>query len=792
MSETIRSDVGENGDTARPASVATPDGSSPSRTLGGVGICCSGGGIRAASFALGCLQVLDEKKVLRGPSHARYISAVSGGSYAVGGAAIVEYGLERGPDAQPAHFWSRGQVASNRGRRGSDATAIPRASAGDAPVEPGPFAQGSPELDYLRKHLGYLKHGPGGLSAEVWRAFMGIVMNLVLFVSLAALGGYATGWIYGWRVREVRGNCAAASACVTAVSPPSWVVVVMVVLGSVALVSGLLWVMRRWQPAEDQVWRHVAMWSLVAAVLWALLLLGMPQVLAWLVRSSLPDRAHAAKTVSAGIRSSWLPFGGLAGVLVAVRAAISEFKSLNDPKSTNPLAGLFRKFRAPLTNLLCAIAVPVLFGSLIVLFTYEGARNSVFVGGTSGWNVLGVAAPAAVLLFVTYFGDLNSWSLHTIYKFRLGDAFGLERTDPPPGSRHDRRQIARPRREPLPLSNLQLAHFPEVLICATSNITSYGDAPSGLDAGPFLFSPTRVGGPVVGVADTQEYELEGLRMPRNLTVMDAVSISGAAVSPEMGKMTRAPMRFLLTLANVRLGVWLPKPNKVFPNGPTPRSVPSAADSRRFLDVGMVRPSSRNGKQIPPPAVRHLLNEAFGHTAATSSYVYVTDGGHYDNLGLVELLRPERQCEWIWCVDASGDSISTFTTLGEALALAQAELGVTVDITPDEDMKVVDDVFVKQPYCVGTITYPPDETGRQRTGTLVVVKAGVPEAAPWSVRSYQAKEPNFPCDSTLDQLYTAERFDAYLALGHYAMSEAYKATLGQYATALGVAADALVP
>src|SRR4051812_39491344 len=94
-----------------------------------VGISCSGGGIRAAAYALGCLQVLGEQDVLTGPTRARYITAVSGGSYAVSSVALVELSREESPPGEKAML---------------------------------PYAPGSPELRRLRNELGYLTHGRGG------------------------------------------------------------------------------------------------------------------------------------------------------------------------------------------------------------------------------------------------------------------------------------------------------------------------------------------------------------------------------------------------------------------------------------------------------------------------------------------------------------------------------------------------------------------------------------------------------------------------------------------------------
>ena len=94
----------------------------------------------------------------------------------------------------------------------------------------------------------------------------------------------------------------------------------------------------------------------------------------------------------------------------------------------------------------------------------------------------------------------------------------------------------------------------------------------------------------------------------------AVAMSGAAISPSMGKLTRRPFRFLLALANVRLGVWVPNP--------------------RWVDAMGSKQTGRFGRPRPS----YLFNEMIGRNRIGAKYLYVTDGGHYENLGLVELLR----------------------------------------------------------------------------------------------------------------------------------------------------------
>jgi len=166
---------------------------------------------------------------------------------------------------------------------------------------------------------------------------------------------------------------------------------------------------------------------------------------------------------------------------------------------------------------------------------------------------------------------------------------------------------------------------------------------------------------------------------------------------------------------------------------------------------------------------YLLREIFGRNHLDAPFLYVTDGGHYENLGLVELLR--RKCETIWCIDASGDQPDTFDTLGGAFMTAEQELGIRFDIKPKEAMAPVaarsgnDPWFVRAPFCVGSFVYADG-----KPGVLVIVKAGVPKNAPWSVRSYHAQHPNFPCDPTLDQLFNGDRFEAYRELGRFSVEQ----------------------
>jgi hypothetical protein len=162
-------------------------------------------------------------------------------------------------------------------------------------------------------------------------------------------------------------------------------------------------------------------------------------------------------------------------------------------------------------------------------------------------------------------------------------------------------------------------------------------------------------------------------------------------------MTRPSQRLLLAVANVRLGLWLPNPVRCDPDEHTAQRHRGSWTWWRKLRA-----------QWRQPGPRLLLAELAGRTHLDHRWLYITDGGHYDNLGLVEALR--REPGTVLAFDASGDRVDRWSTLGQAIALARSELGVRVEIDPRQ-MEAIDDQHVHTPFVRGDIWYarpgPPD-------------------------------------------------------------------------------------
>lgn len=265
------------------------------------------------------------------------------------------------------------------------------------------------------------------------------------------------------------------------------------------------------------------------------------------------------------------------------------------------------------------------------------------------------------------------------------------------------------------------------------------------------------------VATAQLEDVVSPHLRRDLTVQAAVAISGAAFASAMGRQARA-FQTLFALTNVRLGTWLPNPCFV----------------RRWTCAGSPGHEAEwNSPGLPRlRRIGYLLREVFGAYRHDGRLLYVTDGGHYENLGLVELLR--RRCTEIYCIDSSGDSPPFAGTLAEAITLAREELGVRIELDspeslvpgggdpldPSVPLASISGRLSRSAVVRGTVTYPPESGLPEgaRAGTIVVAKALLTGGMSYELLSYACKNAVFPHDSTSDQWFDHAQFDAYVALG----------------------------
>ncbi|MEA2151448.1 MAG: hypothetical protein QOD69_3278 [Solirubrobacteraceae bacterium] len=676
----------------------------PVEPIGATGICCSGGGIRSAAYNLGALQALQRQRRLQ---RAHYLAAVSGGSYIAAAYCML------------AKTWKECDAGSRA--EDSNPELLKRML---------PFAPGSPEEQYVRNRSSYL--APDG-SAKIYlgaRLLLGLLINLlflglplVALTILAAVAVYVP--YYGGDLQP---------------PPAAWLIPGATVL--VAILAASACVLRR--PPNDGIRRASEIWCsrlLVGGALAALLTLVLPALAGADVGVFGASRGTVAQaTGGSGVA------GLVAGLVACLREVSTPRRAVADVgRARGWLARLAPPMRRAVVHGAAAVAGPLLLlttavATLAIAVKYEASNGS-------QWLELRAAVLLAVFCVLYRVADLTSWSLHPFYKRRLCTAFALKRILPEDDTRTERRTaVAQDARDGIaverdfntlvPLSQTALCDGPTLIVCAAANISDPGATPPGRRVTSFTFSAETIGGPLVGALETTKFEerLDGEHWGRDLTLPAAVAMSGAAISPSSGKTGSRALTFLLTLANMRLGVWVPNPRWVAGSG------------------------RRQRRRYKRPRPWYLVLELLGRNRLDARYLYVSDGGHYENLGLVELLR--RGCTRIYCFDASGGQ--TFSALGDAVALARSELGVEIEIDPQRLMSTGDPLAAEANAVTARFRYASGEEG-----ILVYARNVVVPDAPWDVRAHQLADPRFPNDSTVDQLYTDQKFESYRALGECA-------------------------
>jgi hypothetical protein len=342
-----------------------------------------------------------------------------------------------------------------------------------------------------------------------------------------------------------------------------------------------------------------------------------------------------------------------------------------------------------------------------------------------------MAALVVAALLISLFVNVNRFSLHAMYRNRLVRAFlgsaraADRRADPFTGfDPKDNPKMA----EVVPVTGAgKLFH---VINTALNIVSSRNPAWQERKAESFAITRLFCGNPIVRYQPTATF---GDRLG-GISLGTAMAISGAAVSPNEGYTSSPLIGFLLMLFNVRLGWWLGNPKK-----------------RHFRLEG------------PTWGILPALNELAGATTDEGEWIYLSDGGHFENLGLYEMIR--RRCRFIVISDASCDPKFNFAELGNATRKIYIDFGVSIEFK-HLDIKARQDPPVDGVSCaIGTIKYP----GSDRTGWMLYIKPtyhGTTERP--DIRSYASAHPAFPHESTTDQWFSESQLEAYRALGAHAV------------------------
>jgi hypothetical protein len=279
---------------------------------------------------------------------------------------------------------------------------------------------------------------------------------------------------------------------------------------------------------------------------------------------------------------------------------------------------------------------------------------------------------------------------------------------------------------------------PYHLINATLNLASSKlDGIRDRRADFFLFSKHWCGSTATEYFPTEEWTTNGARPD----LATAIAVSGAAVSPNMGLDSFPTLSALLTLLNVRLGFWI------------------------------TRTAPLRGR----PGFWCLIREMTGaFMSERLRWLNVSDGGHIENMGSYELLR--RRCKFIICVDGEADPEGKFGGLLTLVRHAQIDFGVRIALRLDE-LRPDPATRRSNPHAVlARIEYPSNGTTPAAMGLFLYLKASITGNESELIRRYHDAHPEFPHQTTLDQFFDQEQFEAYRQLGVHVAESLFSAAV----------------
>jgi hypothetical protein len=370
--------------------------------------------------------------------------------------------------------------------------------------------------------------------------------------------------------------------------------------------------------------------------------------------------------------------------------------------------------------------------------------------------------------------DTNRFSLHAMYRMRLVRTFlGASR---PPGARKPNPFTGFDETDDMPMGDLWPAwrnepgkapppaasaalHPPLHVVNLTLNMVAGTDlATQSRKATSFTVTSLHAGSAKVGYRRTSTPNGASERLyggPDGISLGTAMAISGAAASPNAGYHSSPAVTFLMTLFNARLGWWLGNPG--------------VAGRKSYVD------------DEPRLALLPILEEMFGRTTDHSPYVHLSDGGHFENLGLYEMVR--RRCHLIVVSDAGCDPDAAFDDLGGAIRKIRIDLGIPIEF--DSRIPIYARDAESRPsdarcWAVGRIRYSCVDGDGARDGVVLYIKPvfyGHDGGEPCDVYNYATSRPDFPHESTGNQFFGEAQFESYRALGAYAVERMCESEFG---------------
>ena len=403
------------------------------------------------------------------------------------------------------------------------------------------------------------------------------------------------------------------------------------------------------------------------------------------------------------------------------------------------LSNIFNKIETAIVGTVLAAFLAVFVASFQIESVDSSKLLYFFVGST-------------VLVLLGFLTNPNALSFHRYYRKKLADTF-MKFTGESKNIKLKDLYV-----------NKYLAPYPLINTCL--NLQNSNDAKfKGIKTNDyFLLSPLFCGSKLTKYVETKNSDGYD-----EMTLPAATTISAAAINPGMGIYSNKLLSFFTTVFNARLGYWTRNPIKM-----------------------------KSSKLIWWPL--YFFYELFSKIGTNNQMLNISDGGHIENLGVMELLR--RKCRLIIAVDATADADYSFADFTNLCVRARNELGMEIrfrrGFTPEDTIRpnpshgyskrrfAIADVYqlweeVEEYDDQGNVIEVLKHFENKKVGTLVYVKSAItaPQGKPvirekaslkYATYKYKIYHPAFPHESTSDQFFDPIQWESYYQLGQYMAAE----------------------
>ncbi|MSU35999.1 MAG: hypothetical protein EXS36_13025 [Pedosphaera sp.] len=312
--------------------------------------------------------------------------------------------------------------------------------------------------------------------------------------------------------------------------------------------------------------------------------------------------------------------------------------------------------------------------------------------------------------------------------------------------------------------------------------------PTGISAGAgshALFNPSAPGVMsfrAAGESSEEKFHLfagpqGAMAAPEIMTVGHWLAVSGAAFVTGLGGQTTFGKSLLQGLANVRLGYWWN--SGMDPDARANRAKFSWWESLEALFARIL------------PVYSRIYDEWFArfHGPGRRSW-YITDGGHFENAGIYELLR--RHVPRIVCLDCGQDERHRFVDLANLIRKARIDFNLEIRFLDTAARRALwekidpnlaqslDPHFgllaefrngpdKKRPHALLAAVY---DSNQMPVSLILILKPSFSGDEPQDLVTYQSTQPLFPQEPTIDQFFGEAQWESYRMLGEHVADQMF--------------------